>query len=146
MRDFPLINPCSESVLLLYGGMAMGGSNDAVHVADLGLTDVTVVDTDCALLTEMAQHYPEGWKFICMDALRYVSECMLRTKRFDLVVADPWGGDNMDELHTIIPRLLIMPRDMLVIGAPRSKQPPIGVEYIERGGPGADYAWWVWRK
>jgi len=82
-------------------GAAFHGRNDAVHLADLGLADVVVVDVDDAKLAKMRTIYPSTWRFVVGDAYAAARDMASRGERADVVVADAWQSEcarALDEL------------------------------------------------
>jgi len=76
-------------------GAGFLGTNSALHVADAGIEDVVVVDTDEAKLDAMSAFYPGSWRFLPADA--YLVARMFREtyhlhppRIADVVIVDPW--------------------------------------------------------
>lgn len=136
MRTFPRIPGDATSALMLFG-CAFGGDNDCRYVRAAGLLDVTVVDYDPEAIAKMKVGYPPEWSFVCQDVYDFVP----RDGGYDVVVADPWGGDDMDKVHdTIIPRLVSISNKMLVVGSYTPSPVPAWATQVVRN---PNYCWWV---
>jgi hypothetical protein len=84
-RAFPReILEGSETALVLFAA-AFHGGQDAIHVADAGMT-ATCVDTDAEKLGEMVLAYPEGWEYVTGDVFTYTS---ITERTWDVVTLDP---------------------------------------------------------
>ena len=142
MRGFPPIPSDFKSALMLYG-CAYDGENDCQYVRRAGLEDVIVVDLDKEAIDRMAPQYPHSWSFRCMN----VADFPVMVGRFDLIVADPYGGDDMDECHaTYLPMLHRMMPKMLVVGGYTDRPAPgVGHLLAEQFVRNPNYCWWVWR-
>lgn len=75
------------------------GWNDVIHLANADMT-VTCVDTDQEKLWEMADLYPDGWSFYCMDAWEFARDNS-GLERWDVVTVDPWTQTITEALESL---------------------------------------------
>lgn len=100
---FPLrLLPAATSAACFYAAGFLG-RNDVIHIADAGLRDVVLIDTDESKLQDMHRIYPEGWAYLPQDAEAAALYFHSQARTFDLVIVDPWTGGilrSMQFLHT----------------------------------------------
>lgn len=95
-RPYPaeLLVGC-ETGLILFGA-AFLGHNDAIHFAEAGVPDVTVVDVDGPRLEEMSTLYRgDGWLFVEADAWDYAAAALEEGQSYDAVSVDTFTGAAM---------------------------------------------------
>lgn len=71
---------------------AFMGHNEAIHFA-LEEVQTTCVDIDSVKLEEMADLYPEEWRFVCRDAWEFAEAAALREEKWDVVGVDTFRGN-----------------------------------------------------
>jgi glycosyltransferase involved in cell wall biosynthesis len=106
-----------ETALVLFGA-AFLGVNDAIHFANAGIPDVTVVDTDTARLDTMRPLYPESWTFVAADAFAFVEEQREAGALYDVVGADPFPS-LMPRCRDHVPAFCALARHAVVLGTER---------------------------
>jgi hypothetical protein len=106
-----------ETALVLFGA-AFLGVNDAIHFANAGIPDVTVVDTDAARLDTMRRLYPESWTFVAADAFAFVEEQREAGALYDVVGADPFTS-LMPRCRESVPAFCALARHAVVLGTER---------------------------
>lgn len=76
---------------------AFGGRQDVIHVADAGVPEALLVDTDGARLGEMLPYLEAapGWSIRCQDAIECARNLADVGRKFDVVILDPFTGDSM---------------------------------------------------
>ncbi len=72
---------------------AFHGRNDAVFLADAGVSDVLCVDVDALRLAQMREIYPADWRFVVGDAYTAAQDMRARGEKVDVVIADAWQSD-----------------------------------------------------
>lgn len=83
----------TSSALILFAA-AFLGHNDAVHFAEAGVPDVTLVDIDGERLEEMRALYRDDrWRWITGDAWEMAEAAQASHERWDVVSVDTFHGD-----------------------------------------------------
>lgn len=96
-RPYPaeLLEGC-ESGLILFAA-AFLGHNDAIHFAEAGVPNVTLVDVDGERLEEMKSLYRSRvWSFVEADAWTYAEACREYDLMFDAVSVDTFTGSALE--------------------------------------------------
>ena len=96
-RPYPaeLLAGC-ESGLVLFAA-AFLGHNDAIHFAEAGVPNVTLVDVDGERLNEMKDLYrDETWQFVEADAWEYARTARDYDLAFDAVSVDTFTGPALE--------------------------------------------------
>lgn len=96
-RPYPreLLADCDTGLVLF--AAAFLGHNDAVHFAEAGVRDVTLVDVDGERLGEMAELYrSDEWTFVEDDAFAYSRDARGLGAKYDAVSVDTFTGAAMD--------------------------------------------------
>ena len=78
----------ASSALIVFAA-AFFGLNDAVFIADAGIT-ATCVDSDRGRLETMREMYPDSWRFVTDDAYAFGESAMRSGETWDVVTVDPW--------------------------------------------------------
>jgi hypothetical protein len=94
-RPYPaeLLEGC-ETGLILFAA-AFLGHNDAIHFAEAGVRDVTLVDVDGPRLAEMRDLYSNEWTFLERDAWDVAGQAREAGLTFDAVSVDTFTGAAM---------------------------------------------------
>jgi hypothetical protein len=100
-----------ESALVLFAA-AWHGKQDAIHVADAGLS-ATCVDTDAVRLGEMAEAYPADWEFVTADVFEYAARA---DRQWDVVSID-CPTNLFDMCAALVPLWCLLARRAVVIGS-----------------------------
>lgn len=86
----------AESGLILFAA-AFLGRNDAIHFAEAGVPNVTLVDIDGERLREMADLYRDPtWTFSEADAFAFARFARLVGSKWDVVSVDTFTGTATD--------------------------------------------------
>lgn len=113
-RPYPreLLDGC-ESGLVLFAA-AFLGHNDAIHFAEAGIPNVTLVDVDGERLDEMAELYRDkSWTWLTADAWDVALNARRLGTKFDAVSVDTFTGPALErslrslDLWTAIARKLV---------------------------------------
>lgn len=91
------------SGLVLFAA-AFNGTNDAIHFAEAGVPDVTLVDRDGEALEKMRALYRDDrWRWIEFDAWEFAEMARYVGHEWDVVTVDTWLGDaerrSLDDLE-----------------------------------------------
>ena len=79
---------------------AFYGQNDVIDLYRKKIKKVTLVDRDELKLEEMKKIYNmETWSYIVDDAYKAAERLAQGKVKYDLVVCDPWGGDDEKVLN-----------------------------------------------
>lgn len=92
-RPYPadLLAGCKSGLVLF--AAAFLGHNDAIHFAEAGVPDVTLVDVDGPRLDEMQELYRDpSWNFREDDAFEFARVARAAGLRWDAVSVDPFSG------------------------------------------------------
>jgi hypothetical protein len=84
-----LLEGCSSALVLF--AAAFQGRNDAIHMLDADIFDVTCVDSDEDALLRMSKLYPQVWDFRCEDAFKLATEAD-GLLSWDVVSVDTFTG------------------------------------------------------
>lgn len=91
-RTYPgYLLPRGGTALALFAAGFHGG-NDAIHFLRHNMV-CDCVDTDAEKLEEMADLYPDGWRFHIEDAWEFASRAFRDEQEWDVVSVDPFLGD-----------------------------------------------------
>lgn len=91
--------PGCESALILFAA-AFDGRNDAIHFAEAGVPDVTLVDIDVDRLEQMRDLYRDDrWRWILGDAWAYADAARSDGRQWDGVSVDTFSG--ADEFRSL---------------------------------------------
>ncbi len=66
------------------------GANDIIHLRNIGVPDVTLIDLDEERLNYMKNIYPSSWKYEIGDAFTIAERKYSQGVFVDLVIADPY--------------------------------------------------------
>lgn len=91
------------------------GKNDVVHLYEMGVPRVTLVDLDAGKLGVMRDLYPADWELIVGDAFDAARQFTSAGRKFDLVVCDPYSTlagtvafDHFGLFHSIASKFLLL--------------------------------------
>jgi hypothetical protein len=116
----------STTALVLFAA-AFHGKQDAIHIADAGLT-ATCVDTDAKRLGEMVLAYPEQWEYVTGDAFEYA---LITERQWDVVSVD-CPTNLFDKCEEWLSVWTMLARRLVVLGTDdRMLEPPDGWELVE---------------
>lgn len=86
----------AESGLVLFAA-AFLGRNDAIHYAEAGVPDVTLVDIDGERLEEMRALYRSpSWEWLERDAFAFAREAREAGRVWDVVSVDTFTGEALE--------------------------------------------------
>lgn len=94
-RPYPahLLDGCRTGLVLF--AAAFLGHNDAIHMAEAGLTCMCV-DVDADRVAEMRELYPASWSFLVADAWEWAATARDEDLLWDVVSADTFTGSAME--------------------------------------------------
>jgi hypothetical protein len=126
---FPPVPDGSETGLLVFG-CEYQGANDGVHLREAGLR-CDVIDNNPNALFKMVPLFPANWRFIEADAFMFLNGALQMRQTWDVVSIDPYGGNDMDAVHRLLPHLRPLARKLLVVGcyAGDGEKHPDAVEF-----------------
>lgn len=105
-----LLQGCETALVLFAAGFH--GRQDAIWIADAGLT-ATCVDVDAERLQEMADMYPEDWKFVAGDAFEFAAAAT--GYQWDIVSLDPFTN-LIQDCADLLPLWCHLARRAVVLG------------------------------
>lgn len=106
-----------DSALVLFGA-AFLGVNDVIHMANAGISYVTVVDIDIGKLGTMRTLYRDDWEFVAADALAFAETQHQTGAHYDVVSVDPFTN-LMPRCRTHLPTFCALARHSVVLGIER---------------------------
>ena len=129
---FPAARLAGMSDALVLFAACWHGRQDAVFVADAGLT-ATCVDHDDRKLEQMASMYPESWEFVAADVFQWTSAWATAGRRWDVVTID-CPTNLFDRCATLTGRWCELARRIVVLGCSPTTiiQPPDGWTVVDR--------------
>lgn len=87
-----LVVGCESALVLFAAGFL--GHNDAIHFAEAGIPDVTLVDNNAPRLEEMRSLYRDvSWEWVAGDAWEVAGAARAVGRLWDAVTVDTFTGD-----------------------------------------------------
>lgn len=123
-----ILDGYSTALVLFAAGFY--GRQDAIHIADAGLT-ATCVDTNAENLVRMRWIYPDGWTFLALDAYEFAWGAAQAGQTWDVVSVDCPTGAFQDCAEMIDVWGALADHAVVLGTAPRaSVTPPTGFRHV----------------
>lgn len=143
------------------------GKNDVIHLYEMGVPQVTLVDLDTAKLAVMRNLYPQDWTILQADAFETAQRMLKESRKFDAVICDPYSSlgsrvafDEFRVFQALASKLLLfmyskemfdelgIEPDVAALGAAVSKRSGVkaeAVDVIKRSSHAGGIYWGVFR-
>lgn len=107
-----VLGGCEDALVLFAAGFY--GAQDAIHIANAGLT-ATCVDIDPEKLAAMSDAYPEGWEYVTADVFEFATSA-LADRQWDVVSLD-CPSQLFARCEELLPLWCLLARKAVVLGS-----------------------------